>query len=85
MPTPKLIIEPNTRFGKLTTVREVSPIKKVRTFLVKCDCGQYSEVRLSHLTTGHTRSCGCLSNKKPKQRTLWQRIVAFFTEQNPGW
>ena len=85
MPTPKLVIEPHTRFGKLTIVKEVPPVKKARTFLLKCDCGKYSEVRLSHLKTGHTKSCGCLGHKQPKQLSLWQRIVIFFTEKNPEW
>jgi hypothetical protein len=85
MPMPRLLVEPNTRFGKLVIVREILPVNKARVFLTKCDCGKYAEVRLGHLTSSHTRSCGCLVNKKPKPKTLWQKIVNFITEQNPEW
>ena len=30
-----------------------------RRWLCLCDCGRTTEVRTSHLTSGHTKSCGC--------------------------
>lgn len=52
------------KFGSLTVIDEVSPYvspkgyKKTRWNCV-CDCGNDTIVMSSHLTTGHTTSCGC--------------------------
>lgn len=58
------IIEPGTRFGRLTVISELA--KKVypsgrpsRIFLLFCDCGNVAKKDLCHLKSGHTASCGC--------------------------
>lgn len=43
------------RFGKLIA-REPDGNK----WLCECDCGNWCSVSVSHLRSGHTRSCGCL-------------------------
>lgn len=50
------------RFGRLTVVAE----EDVRwngnvVWLCKCDCGNYTRVRASHLKRGGVMSCGCLN------------------------
>jgi hypothetical protein len=45
------------KYGQLTVIREVGAVGK-RRFLCKCDCGNATEVRLDHLQSGHTSSCG---------------------------
>jgi hypothetical protein len=60
-----LNIERGQRFDCLTVIREIKPIResKLRTrraFELKCDCGKTCIVALNMLTSGHTRSCGCL-------------------------
>jgi len=69
----KLMIEPGTRFGMMTILNETDPYikksgKKVRMFTCQCDCGEIRDVQLFHLTSGHTKSCGCQwgRNKKIK-------------------
>lgn len=52
----------NSRFGKLT-VLEPAPTKG--WWKTKCDCGNTKIVRGSSLTTGNTRSCGCLVHTNP--------------------
>lgn len=48
------------RFGKLIAINE-SHMKNGRTFWnCKCDCGNMTVVAVSKLTSGHTKSCGCL-------------------------
>lgn len=52
------------RYGSLTVLSEL-PTRKLaggtkRWFRCRCDCGAEMEVRLGHLRSGHTRSCGCL-------------------------
>lgn len=59
------------RFGKLVAV-EKTDIKKNTTFVWKCicDCGNEHMVPVNSLTTGTTKSCGCLKWKgNPKDIT----------------
>lgn len=35
-------------------------------WLCLCDCGKYFEASLSHLTSGHTKSCGCYRSENTK-------------------
>ena len=51
-------------FGKLQVIKEterfVQPSGQTqRGFLCKCNCGNKTKVRLSHLRTGRVKSCGC--------------------------
>jgi len=48
------------RFGRQTVVREVPKRGRCRCWLVICDCGTEKEVLGQALTSGHTKSCGCL-------------------------
>ena len=56
-------VEPGTTFGALATIREVDAViqggKPKRRFECRCVCGRVTVVALSHLTDGHTTSCGC--------------------------
>jgi hypothetical protein len=50
------------RYGRLVVLHEAgreSP-RDARTFSCRCDCGSATTVRGTNLTSGHTRSCGCL-------------------------
>jgi len=61
----RIEVKPGDRYGRLTVIREVEPIKwrkyKKRMVLCKCDCGNETTVRLEYLRSGHTKSCGCKS------------------------
>ena len=49
------------RFGKLTTIRPTEKrINKCVVWECLCDCGNRIEVITNSLTTGNTKSCGCL-------------------------
>lgn len=52
------------RFGKLTVLEETDKRTKKQLVIYKCrcDCGNIVEVDTNHLTTGHTKSCGCLNH-----------------------
>jgi transcription elongation factor Elf1 len=52
-----IVIASGKKYGELTVVREVAFIGK-RKFLCECLCGNKVEVRLDHLQSGHTSSCG---------------------------
>lgn len=50
----------NQRFGKLVAVkRDGQDEGKMYFWLCTCDCGNYARVKLSNLTQGNTKSCGC--------------------------
>lgn len=50
-------------FGKLTVVREAELEERTqpgkRSWICQCECGNLTQVTTSHLTSGHTQSCGC--------------------------
>lgn len=48
-------------FGDLTVIQK-SDIKKNNriAWICKCACGNETTVITNHLTSGHTKSCGCL-------------------------
>jgi len=67
----RLNIIPGTSFGDLEVILEVESHASKRQFLCKCQCGQRVTVRLDHLRSGHTQSCGrCGLEWKGQRRTL---------------
>lgn len=59
------------KFNRLTVVEYLGSRKnasgKTRgVWLCQCDCGNTCEVDTSHLTTGHTTSCGCRQKENCK-------------------
>lgn len=57
-------IKSGMRFGKLTAIEELPErIGKHIAWRCKCDCGNETNVTVSHLISGHTSSCGCLKSK----------------------
>lgn len=51
------------RFGRLVTIRR-APSETVKTkWLCRCDCGNETQVQTYYLTTGQTKSCGCLHSE----------------------
>ena len=66
----RIEITPGTPYGDLEALREVESTGK-RHFLCECSCGQKVTVRLAHLHSGHTKSCGrCGLQYKGTRRTL---------------
>lgn len=73
------------RFGRLTVVRRAGTYYppaiegQQPTWECLCDCGNTKIVRRSGLTSGQTRSCGCLrseiatSNGKAQRGKTWTR------------
>ena len=57
------------RFGQLTVVglaptRQQPNGRWITYWECKCDCGEKREIKGGNLTTGKTKSCGCLRLKK---------------------
>jgi hypothetical protein len=52
------------RFGNLLVIREdARRIPKRVFYLCRCDCGKEKIVEGTKLSSGHTKSCGCLRNR----------------------
>lgn len=62
------------RFGKLTAICQID--KKTSSgslyWKCRCDCGRETEVPVSELNNGNTKSCGCL--KEESQRQVYERL-----------
>lgn len=57
------------RFGKLVVIGLAARAKEtggVTKWTCRCDCGKESQVWANSLTTGSTRSCGCLKREQEK-------------------
>lgn len=66
----RIEIAEGERFGALVVLKESANDGK-RRFLCRCDCGRVSEVRLDHLRSGHSNSCGrCWLEWGGDRRTL---------------
>ncbi len=51
------------KYGRLLVIEEYNNISP-REILCKCDCGKYKVIKKSDVTSGHTKSCGCLHYEK---------------------
>ena len=53
----------NQKFGLLTVIDETCRVDSQNRWLCRCDCGNTSQVRTAHLTSGQVKSCGCKHDK----------------------
>lgn len=51
------------RFDKLVAIKPLFKYRREWVWLCKCDCGKETNVRISKLKNGTTKSCGCFRNK----------------------
>lgn len=71
------------RFGRLTVAGK-EPLTLVPTkWLCRCDCGNEIDARLSNLTSGSTKSCGCLRKELASARQ--RRHGMFGTKVYTSW
>ena len=56
------------RFNRLVVLREMSRRRYDRFWLCRCDCGNEKVVRGDRLRNGVTKSCGCLTADKARER-----------------
>lgn len=58
------------RFGRLVVVRRVeNSAVGVPSWLCECDCGTEKIVDARNLSSGHTKSCGCLLYESAAERS----------------
>lgn len=60
------------KYGKLTLI-EIDGSNKNRSYIWKClcECGNYTKTTTASLTSGNTKSCGCLYAVSGKQSIKW--------------
>ena len=71
----RLEIKEGQRFGRLTVIKELDTItlkSKTRLFLLQCDCGNKVEIILGKVTSGNTKSCGCLILETRTKHGMWK-------------
>lgn len=69
-PKRKHNIKKGDRFNSLTVIKELEKNKNQRRVLCRCDCGTEKSIALDSLTSGSTRSCGCLRSKRYDKDSL---------------
>jgi hypothetical protein len=62
-------------FGKLTVIKESKNEKGKKVWLCKCECGNTHTASGSDLTSGHTRSCGCLRKESKVGYQIFDEYV----------
>ena len=66
---PKPLDITGRQFGMLTVIKRLDTKSKTTyKWLCQCDCGRMSDVIVSNLTSGVTRSCGCMRGRVKRQK-----------------
>ena len=66
------------RFGRLVAIERLNKKEHGRyVWKCECDCGKNVAVEISNLTTGSTKSCGCLSSDLASERG---KKIAIYTK-----
>jgi HNH endonuclease len=74
-----------TVFGRLTVIKETrTGSRNIRAMICLCACGAEKIVQLTHLTTGHTTSCGCLRLTLIAPGTVFGRLAAVVPALTPN-
>ncbi len=76
------------KFGRLSILsynKKVSERISYDYYLCRCDCGVEKSIRGAHLRSGATRSCGCLSKEKSKERCKKLGKQKQIGENNPNY
>lgn len=58
------------KYGRLTVISRTENKGEQPYWLCKCECGNFTTVRGSHLKNGLIRSCGCLKKEMSRQRAV---------------
>lgn len=57
------------KFNRLTVIGRIIDENNYVKWQCQCDCGNIIEIRKDSLTTGHTKSCGCLQKEIVSQNS----------------
>jgi hypothetical protein len=57
------------RYARLVALRLVEKRGRNSYWEFQCDCGSLRRMKVGHVTSGHTKSCGCLSREVTSDRS----------------
>lgn len=67
------------QFGKLTVLHKLDEKKHKQTiWLCQCECGKLVQESRGHLTSGHTKSCGCMKKTQARYKDLTGQIYGHY-------
>jgi len=67
----KVEIKEGEKFGSLTVVKEMPSVNGKRQVRCRCECGNDVTIRLAHLRSGHSKTCGnCGIEYKGKRQSI---------------
>lgn len=67
----RTVFEVGQKYGRLTIIEKKGCDKyNNRLYMCECECGNFLDVRGNALSSGNTKSCGCLSLEIKKSKTL---------------
>jgi hypothetical protein len=67
------------KYSRLTAIKRVGGLRN--HWLFQCECGEITSVRKAHVTSGRTRSCGCLA-KELRKELFTKHGMSHTTEHN---
>ena len=70
----RLIDLTEKRFGRLTVIKRVGTKNDSPLWLCECECGNSAEINTRSLSTGNTKSCGCIHSEQLAKRNYENRI-----------
>ena len=73
----------NIRFGSLVAIRQDYQKGDMYYWLCRCDCNRIKTVRLGHLTSGSTISCGLCNNKSRGNNKIYDILSSHNIEYEP--
>ena len=73
----------NQKFNKLTAIERVSNKNNRTYWRCSCECGNEIIVQTSDLTSGHTKSCGCLRKEGNKKIDITNQKFGRLTAIKP--
>src|ERR1035437_2471838 len=83
----------NVRFNMLIAVNRLYQYRREWVWECRCDCGNDTKVRISKLTNGRTKSCGCfkarnIAHKSGEKHPQWGGYedisLSFFSRMKAG-
>lgn len=81
--TKSKLLQKKEKFGRLTIIElhhkkqhidKRGVIRYREYYLCECECGNIKIVEKSQLTTGHTKSCGCLQKESTRKRSNYHGL-----------
>lgn len=69
-------------YGELTVIKESDKKGSATYWTCQCSCGNYIDVRIDNLTSGRTKSCGCIKSRGEQkiQQILEKNSIIFKKE-----